>query len=89
MLVSKTVSVGTTAIDLLDGVDLEGQEYTIRITGNSAVRIGGADVTSTNGVPLTGELSTGPLQLTLQGGQRLYAIAPGTGFLVHFIAVSA
>jgi hypothetical protein len=77
MLIGKTVSASSTAVDLLNGVELDFS-YTLQLRVTSGeVRLGAADITTTSGMVWNATL--GLLKLELNG-ERLFAIlASGSG----------
>jgi hypothetical protein len=74
MLVGKTVSVGTTATDLLAGVDIDKTyELVVRYTaaGGVEIALGNSGVTFSNGfqLPLAADIHR-----FILNGERMYAI---------------
>lgn len=72
MVASFTLSVTTTPIDLLDGVDVD-RPLEVFLLGN--IYIGGPDVTASNGFTLP---SGAPLRLDLHG-ETIYGVSGGSG----------
>ncbi len=72
MLEARMVSIGTTAVDLLAGVDLDLEYELIVKTGtvNVALFIGASDVSSTNGFSIG---ANEMLRLRLHG-ERVFAV---------------
>jgi hypothetical protein len=80
VLVSRTVTVGTTAVDLLDGIDVD-RGINVLINPGSAY-FGGSDVTTTNGYQPSSNV---PLYVELHG-DSLYAIS-GSSTTVRLLIV--
>lgn len=88
MLTSRTVTVGTTAVDLLDGIDTDRElEVFLRTrltTGE--VLVGDSSVVMGNGFRLNEYNGITPLHLTLHG-DTIYAVADGTGNKIDVLVV--
>ena len=76
------VSVGTTRVQLL----ATGREGVVikHTTSGATVYIGGADVTSSNGWPMTAD---DPLEIDLQPNEPLYAVAASGTVTVYVMGV--
>lgn len=83
MLKSDDLSVGTSAVELTQNIDVD-QEYALHIVAtDSGFTIGDASVTPTNGVPVPAE------PLRLQSGTRVYGVFASGTHAVHVLAYSA
>lgn len=86
MLVGKAVSVGTTAVDLLSGVDLD-KDVEVQIRTKSLgvdVFVGNSSVTATDGFLL---LRDGDLiKIRSSGGEHPYAVTNGGTGTVYVLA---
>jgi len=75
-MISKNYDITATRSLILPKDDIPRTVY-LQITGNAAVYIGGADVTSSNGVPY--EKHSSPHTVFVPQGQTIYAVcAEGT-----------
>lgn len=70
-MISKNYDITATRQLILPADDIPRTVY-LQITGNAAVYIGGADVTSSNGVPY--EKHSSPHTVFVPQGQTIYAV---------------
>lgn len=86
MLTGKTVSVGTTAVDLLSGIDVDKTyELVIRYVpaGGAEVSLGSSSVTASNGFRLPA--TEGIYRFTIDG-ERMYAVTQSGTINLHVLA---
>jgi len=69
---STAVTVGTTAVQLLTASNSWRTVY-IHVVGNSAVYLGGSNVTTANGTPT--EKHTTPVEVYVPAEEELWAVA--------------
>ena len=74
-MISTNVEVGTTRVQLLSPSNSWRTVY-IHVIGNTPVYLGGADVTTANG--LLTEKHTSPIELYIPAEEELWAVAAST-----------
>jgi hypothetical protein len=80
MLTGRTVTVGTTAVDLLDGIDTDRElavRLRVRSTSNGELYLGDSSVSSTNGFKVP--TSTGEELVLELHGDTLWAVSASGG----------
>lgn len=91
MLTGKTVSVGTTAVDLLSGIDTDRElEVLLRwdASASNTAYLGDSSVTSTNGFKIySGEVVQSGQELRVRlHGDTIWAVASGS-FSIYVLVV--
>lgn len=85
MIIGRTVTVGTTAVDLLAGLGVEG-EYALKLRlGSSQFWFGDSTVAVGNGFTVSGPMLE---EFRFQSGDRLYAITAASASTIDVLAYS-